>query len=98
LEGTEAERFKNLLMLENLNFRFAQPEISGSAVCKGDSGGPVYTEVNGVVTLYGVTSGVVSHPKKGVAGCAWSFLQLVVPLQSLNGWITSAIDETLASK
>ncbi|HUC51084.1 MAG TPA: trypsin-like serine protease, partial [Xanthobacteraceae bacterium] len=62
-----------------------------AAVCKGDSGGPVYTETGGRVSIYGVTSGVLSDPRIGSSKCDGSLIQLVVPIQPERNWILSTI-------
>ncbi len=72
-------------------FNFARPVEDTEAVCKGDSGGPVYTESGGQVSIYGVTSGVLSDPKIGNNKCDGSLIQLVAPIQSERNWILSTI-------
>jgi hypothetical protein len=72
-------------------FNFASPVKDVEAVCKGDSGGPVYTETGGQVLIYGVTSGVLSDPNIGSTKCDGSLIQLIVPIQSERNWILSTI-------
>lgn len=72
-------------------FNFARPLRDGAAICKGDSGGPVYSEIGGQILVHGVTSGVLSDPKAGKANCDKSLIQLIVPIQSERNWILSKI-------
>jgi Trypsin len=50
---SNAERLRQMIQAEVPLFNFARP-VKG-AVCEGDSGGPVYTETGGQVSIYGVT-------------------------------------------
>ena len=86
-----AERLRRMIQTEVPLFNFASPVNDMGAVCKGDSGGPVYTEINGRVSIYGVTSGVLSDPKIGNTKCDGSLIQLIVPIQSERNWIISTI-------
>jgi secreted trypsin-like serine protease len=88
---SNAERLRQMIQAEVPLFNFARPVKDVEAVCKGDSGGPVYTETGGQVSIYGVTSGVLSDPKIGNSKCDGSLIQLVVPIQSERNWILSTI-------
>jgi len=87
----DAERLHRMIQAEVSLFNFARPIKDMEAVCKGDSGGPVYTETGGQVLIYGLTSGVLSDPKIGSAKCDRSLIQLIVPIQSERNWILSTI-------
>ena len=84
-------RLRQMIQAEVPHFMFARPVKDFEAVCKGDSGGPVYTETGGRVSLYGVTSGILSDPKIGNSKCGGSLIQLVVPIRSERNWILSTI-------
>jgi len=86
-----AERLRQMIQAEVPVFNFARPVKDDEAVCKGDSGGPVYTESGGQVSIYGVTSGILSDPKIGNRKCDGSLIQLVVPIQLERKWILSTI-------
>ena len=88
---SNAERLHQMIQTMVPLFNFARPENDVEAVCKGDSGGPVYTETGGQVSIYGVTSGVLSDPKIGHTKCDGSLIQLIVPIQSERNWILSTI-------
>jgi Trypsin len=89
--GSNAERLRQMIQAEVPLFNFARPENEVEAICRGDSGGPVYTETGGRVSIYGVTSGVLSDPKIGNSKCDGSLIQLVVPISSERNWILSTI-------
>ena len=72
-------------------FKFARPVKDTEAVCKGDSGGPVYTETGERVSIYGITSGVLWDPKIGNRGCDGSLIQLIVSIRPERSWIFSTI-------
>ena len=78
-------------------FNFARPVKAGAAICKGDSGGPVYSESGGEVLIYGVTSGVLSKQKTGNTRCDGSFIGLIAPIQPQRDWILSRIAKPLSS-
>ena len=86
---SNAEQFRQMIQAEVPIFNFARPEKGAAAVCKGDSGGPVYTETGGQVLIYGITSGVISDPGTGNRQCDGSLIQLVVPIRSERSWILS---------
>ena len=88
---SNAKRLHRMIQAEVPLFNFARPIKNLEAVCKGDSGGPIYTETGGQVSVYGVTSGVLSDPKIGNSKCDRSLIQLVVPIQSQRSWILSTI-------
>jgi secreted trypsin-like serine protease len=88
---SNAKRLHRMIQAEVPLFNFARPIKNLEAVCKGDSGGPIYTETGGHVSIYGVTSGVLSDPKIGNSKCDGSLIQLVVPIQSQRSWILSTI-------
>ena len=86
-----AELLHQMIQADVPLFNFARPVKDVEAVCRGDSGGPVYTETSGQVSIYGVTSGVLSDPKIGNTKCDGSLIQLIVPIQSERNWILSTI-------
>ncbi len=86
---SNAEQLHQMIQTEVQIFNFARPEKDVEAVCKGDSGGPVYTETGGQVSIYGVTSGVLSDPKIGNPKCDGSLIQLIVPIRPERNWILS---------
>jgi len=86
---SNAERLRQMIQTEVPLFNFARPVEDAEAVCNGDSGGPVYTETGGQVSIYGITSGVLTDPKIGNRKCDGSLIQLVVPIQSERNWILS---------
>ena len=86
---SNAARLHQMIQAEVPLFNFARPEQDVEAVCKGDSGGPVYTEIGGQVSIYGVTSGVISDPEIGNTKCDGSLIQLIVPIQSERSWLLS---------
>jgi len=88
---SNAERLRQMIQAEVPLFNFARPVNGVEAICKGDSGGPVYTETGGQVLIYGITSGVLTDPKIGNSKCDGSLIQLVVPVQSERNWILSTI-------
>jgi hypothetical protein len=88
---SNAERLHQMIQTEVPLFNFASPVKDVEAVCKGDSGGPVYTETDGQVSIYGVTSGVLSDPNIGNTKCDGGLIQLIVPIQSERNWILSTI-------
>jgi Trypsin len=88
---SNAVRLRQMIQAEVPLFNFARPVKDVEAICRGDSGGPVYTETAGQVSIYGVTSGVLSDPKIGNSKCDGSLIQLVVPIQSERNWILSMI-------
>ena len=86
-----AERLRQMIEAAVRLFNFARPVKDVEAVCKGDSGGPVYIETGGQISIYGVTSGVFSDPRIGNSKCDGSLIQLIVPTQSERNWILSTI-------
>jgi Trypsin len=88
---SNAERLRQMIQAEVPFFNFARPVNEVEAVCKGDSGGPVYTENDEQIAIYGVTSGVLSDPKIGNGKCDGSLIQLVVPIRSERNWLLSMI-------
>ena len=89
--NVKAERLHQMIRTEVSLFNFARPVKDVEAVCKGDSGGPVYTETGEQVSIYGITSGILSDPKVGNPKCEGSLIQLIVPIQSERNWILSTI-------
>jgi secreted trypsin-like serine protease len=88
---SNVDRLHQMLQTEVLLFDFALPVMDGEAICNGDSGGPVYSEIGGQISIYGVTSGVLSDPLIGNRKCKKSLIQLIVPIQSKRNWILSKI-------
>jgi len=85
-------RLRQMVQTEVPIFNFARPIKDDGAICQGDSGGPVYKEMGGQVSIYGLTSGFLSHPKIGSAKCDGSFIQLIVPIQPERNWILSRVE------
>ncbi|HTW89987.1 MAG TPA: trypsin-like serine protease [Candidatus Binataceae bacterium] len=88
---TNAERLHRMIQVEVPLFNFASPVKDSEAVCKGDSGGPVYTDTGGRISIYGITSGVLSDSNIGNAKCDGSLIQLIVPIQPERNLILSTI-------
>lgn len=72
-------------------YLFALPAADYGTICGGDSGGPVFTERDGVATLYAENGAYIVHPTKGIPACDGAYLQLVTPLGPYLGWIHSQI-------
>jgi hypothetical protein len=89
---SNADRLHQMIQTAVPLFNFARPEKDVEAICKGDSGGPVYSEAGGLVSIYGVTSVVLSDPKIGNTKCDGSFIQLIVPIQSERNWILAMLE------
>jgi hypothetical protein len=87
---SNAEQLHQMIQTEIPHFNFALPVKDVGAICKGDSGGPVYTEIGGQLSIYGVTSGALFDPRIGNS-CDGSLIQLIVPIQSERNWILSTI-------
>jgi hypothetical protein len=90
--NSAAGQLRQMIQTEVSSFSFARPIKDGGAICQGDSGGPVYEETGGQVSIYGVTSGVLSHPKIGSTKCGGSLIQLIVPIRPERNWILSKIE------
>lgn len=74
------------------DYAYAVPAASGSGICPGDSGSPVYRLDSGRVVLKGVAGAALPHDKKG-AGCATSaYLVLYVPLAPHAGWVRETLE------
>jgi hypothetical protein len=86
-----AERLHRMIQTEVSFFNFASPVKDSEAVCIGDSGGPVYTDTGGRISIYGITSGVLSDFNIGNTKCDGSLIQLIVPIQPERNWILSTI-------
>jgi secreted trypsin-like serine protease len=69
------------------NFIFALADLESATLCSGDSGGPIYREVQGVVHLVGVVRGAFMHSEKGVAACYGAYVQLFSPVGPHLDWI-----------
>jgi hypothetical protein len=87
---SNAERLHQMIQTEVPHFNFARPVEEVGAVCKGDSGGPVYAEIGGQLSIYGVTSGALYDPRIGNR-CDGSLIQLIVPIRPERNWILSTI-------
>ena len=94
---SKSERLHRMIQTEVPVFNFARPVQNGAAICKGDSGGPIYSEVGGEVLIHGVTSGVLSDPRTGKTGCKNNLIELVVPIQPERNWVLSKIARPLSS-
>lgn len=86
-----ADRLRHMIQAEVPLFNFGRPVKDTEAVCKGDSGGPVYTETGDGVSIYGITSGILWDPKIGNSKCDGSLIQLIVSIQPERSWILSTI-------
>ncbi len=84
-------RSQHEIQTEVRSFDFARPVRDGTAIGNGDSGGPIYSEVDGKVLLYGLTSGVLLGSKAGDKNCDENLIQLITPIQSKREWILSKI-------
>lgn len=61
------------------------------SLCQGDSGGPVYQESKNVLKIFGVNSGGIPHPTKGVRACFNTYLQIITPVGPSTPWIESVL-------
>jgi hypothetical protein len=92
-----ASQLHQMIQTEVPLFNFARPVTAGAAICKGDSGGPVYSESGEDVIVYGVASGVLSKPRTGNTHCDGSFIELIVPIRPQRDWVLSRIAKPLSS-
>jgi secreted trypsin-like serine protease len=74
-------------------YEFALPVADKSSLCNGDSGGPVYQDINGETRLIGVNGAIASHPLKGTAECKYGYLQMYTPVAPYAPWIESKVAE-----
>jgi|GEM_PF-3345638 len=74
-------------------YKISLPENEFASVCGGDSGGPVFRELDGKVLLYGLNGAIYPHPDKGLPSCDNAFLQFVSPLSGHAAWIESKLKE-----
>ena len=88
---SHTERLQQMIRTEVPLFSFGRAVKDGEAVCKGDSGGPVYAETGKRISIYGIISGVLSDPTIGNTKCDGSLVQLIVPILSERDWILSTI-------
>lgn len=74
-------------------YEFALPVNDKSSLCNGDSGGPVYQEINGETRLVGVNGAIANHPLKGTPECKFGYLQMYTPVAPYSAWIESKLEE-----
>lgn len=74
-------------------YEFALPVADKSSLCNGDSGGPVYQEINGETRLVGVNGAIAGHPLKGTTECKYGYLQMYTPVAPYAPWIESKMAE-----
>lgn len=74
-------------------YDFALPVNDKSSLCNGDSGGPVYQEINGETRLVGVNGAIANHPLKGTPECKFGYLQMYTPVAPYSAWIESKMAE-----
>lgn len=72
-------------------YLFALAINSQQTTCFGDSGGPVFQEHNGVLTIFGVIGGGIPHSKKGVPACQNTYLQFFTPLGPSMEWLENTL-------
>lgn len=77
----------------SLYYDFASPVNDKSSLCNGDSGGPVYQEINGETRLVGVNGAIANHPLKGTPECKFGYLQMYAPVAPYSAWIESKVAE-----
>ncbi len=71
--------------------RFARPATEYGSVCNGDSGGPVFSEANGVATLWGENAAYLKHPTKGIPACDNAYVQVFTPVAPNLAWIRAQV-------
>jgi hypothetical protein len=80
---------------KNQDSRLALASRGGQSLCYGDSygdsGGPVYSEVDGEVRLIGINQAIIHHPRKGVEECKFAFVQVFTPIEPSRAWLEGAI-------
>lgn len=74
-------------------YEFALPVNAQTSLCNGDSGGPVYQEINGETRLIGVNGAIAGHPLKGTAECKYGYLQMYTPVAPYADWIDAKVAE-----
>ncbi|MFS4460521.1 S1 family peptidase [Bdellovibrio sp. HCB2-146] len=72
-------------------YLFAIADNTDQTACMGDSGGPIFREVNGVLHIYGVVGGAFPHTEKGVSRCQSSYLQFFGPVGPSLPWLTEKL-------
>lgn len=77
----------------SLFYSFALPVAAQSSLCNGDSGGPVYQEINGETRLIGVNGAIAGHPMKGTPECKYGYLQMYTPVAPYAPWIEAQMAE-----
>jgi secreted trypsin-like serine protease len=73
-------------------YLFALDADDYGSICNGDSGGPIFKESNGIVSLVGENGAYIVHPTKGIPACNGAYIQLFTPLAPYLGWIRSQIE------
>jgi secreted trypsin-like serine protease len=74
-------------------YTLALPVVAKTGLCNGDSGGPVYQDVNGETRLIGVNGAIAGHPLKGTPECKYGYLQMYTPVAPYAPWIESKVAE-----
>jgi secreted trypsin-like serine protease len=74
-------------------YEFALPVVAQTGLCNGDSGGPVYQEIEGETRLIGVNGAIAGHPLKGTPNCKYGYLQMYTPVAPYAPWIEAKVAE-----
>jgi secreted trypsin-like serine protease len=74
-------------------YLFGLPVAANSSICPGDSGGPVFLEDDGKMTVYGVNGAVITNDILGAPRCDYAYLQVLTPVAPYVDWIQSKIEE-----
>jgi hypothetical protein len=75
------------------HYEFALPVNDKTSLCNGDSGGPVYQEIDGETRLIGVNGAIAGHPLKGTSECKYGYLQMYTPVAPYADWIDAKVAE-----
>ena len=74
------------------DYLFGLPTEDQASACMGDSGGPVFTELDGEMYLHGVIGVLVSNEKIGARKCNFAYVQAFAPVAPYYEWITEQIN------
>lgn len=72
-------------------YLFALSNNPTQTICRGDSGGPVYRKIDGVIYLAGVNGGGLPHSEKGISACQNTYLQFFNPVGPSLDWIENQL-------
>ncbi|MNL23664.1 Trypsin [compost metagenome] len=73
------------------SYLFAVANNPQQSACMGDSGGPIFREIAGVLHIHGVVGGAFPHSAKGVARCEQSYMQFFAPVAPYLPWLTEKL-------